>query len=99
MRENLTLDQLSNKACMSKAQFSRSFKKVLGTSPMEYILDQRLNLAANYLKQGNSQVQEVCFMPGFNNVTYLIRAFKSRFGKTPKAFQKKLAFTPQFTCL
>ncbi|WP_154857223.1 AraC family transcriptional regulator [Cyclobacterium xiamenense] len=87
IREEISVDQLSEKACMSKAHFSRSFKKELGISPSEYILDQRLTLAANYLKQGVSQVQEVCFMSGFNNVTYFIRAFKNRFGKTPKAFQ------------
>ncbi|WP_162415345.1 AraC family transcriptional regulator [Cyclobacterium roseum] len=90
IRENLSLDQLSDKACMSKAHFSRSFKKELGISPMEYILDQRLSLAATYLKQGLTQVQEVCFMAGFNNVTYFIRAFKNRFGKTPKAYQNTL---------
>jgi len=75
---------------MSKAHFSRSFKKELGISHMEYILDQRLSLAATYLKQGLAQVQEVCFMAGFNNVTHFIRAFKNRFGKTPKAYQNTM---------
>lgn len=88
IREELSLDKLSEKACMSKPHFSRTFKKELGISPMEYILDQRLTLAANYLKQGISQVQEVCYLAGFNNVTYFIRAFKNRFGKTPKIFQR-----------
>lgn len=90
IRENLTLDQLSSKACMSKAHFSRSFKIELGLSPMEFVLKERLNLAKNYLRMANYQIQEVCFMSGFNNITYFIRAFKGEFGMTPKVFQNSL---------
>jgi AraC-like DNA-binding protein len=87
IRENLTLETLSSKACMSKAHFSRSFKNELGISPMEFILKERLNLARNYLRVANYQIQEVCYMSGFSNVTYFIRAFKSEFGATPKVYQ------------
>lgn len=90
IRENFTLDQLSEKACMSKAHFSRTFKSELGLSPMEFILKERLKLARQYLKIGSYQIQEVCFMAGFNNITYFIRAFKSEFGMTPKVFQGSL---------
>jgi AraC-like DNA-binding protein len=87
LRENLNLDLLSEKACMSKAHFSRCFKQELGLSPMEYILKERLNLAKQCLNSGDFQIQEVCFMSGFNNTTYFIRAFKNEFGMTPKVFQ------------
>ncbi|WP_291785557.1 AraC family transcriptional regulator [Cecembia sp.] len=87
IRENFNLEQLSGKACMSKAHFSRTFKAELGLSPMEYILKERLKLARQYLQMGDYQVQEVCFMSGFNNITYFIRAFKNEFGVTPKVFQ------------
>lgn len=87
LRENLNLDILSEKACMSKAHFSRCFKQELGLSPMEYVLKERLNLAKQCLNSGNIQIQEVCFMSGFNNTTYFIRAFKNEFGMTPKVFQ------------
>lgn len=89
IRENLTLEALSNKACMSKAHFSRTFKNELGLSPMEYILKERLKLAKNFLKLGSNQIQEVCYMSGFNNPTYFIRAFKNEFGMTPKVYQNQ----------
>lgn len=88
IRENLTLENLSAQACMSKAHFSRSFKNELGLSPMEFILKERLSLARNFLRSANYQIQEVCYMSGFNNVTYFIRAFKAEFGATPKVFQQ-----------
>lgn len=87
IRENLNLDMLCKKACMSKAHFSRCFKQELGLSPMEFILKERLNLAKQCLNSGGFQIQEVCFMSGFNNTTYFIRAFKNEFGVTPKVFQ------------
>ncbi len=90
IREELNLDILSAKACMSKPHFSRSFKQELGISPMEFILKERLNLAKNYLRMANYQIQEVCFMAGFNNITYFIRAFKAEFGVTPKVYQANI---------
>jgi AraC family transcriptional regulator len=90
IREELNLDVLSQKACMSKPHFSRSFKQELGLSPMEFVLKERLSLAKNYLRMANYQIQEVCFMAGFNNITYFIRAFKSEFGMTPKVYQANL---------
>ncbi|MDO9553421.1 AraC family transcriptional regulator [Rhodonellum sp.] len=87
IRENINLDQLSEKACMSKAHFSRIFKIELGMTPMEYVLKERLKMAKQYLKIGAFQIQEVCFMAGFNNITYFIRAFKNEFGLTPKVYQ------------
>jgi AraC-like DNA-binding protein len=87
IREDITLETLSAEACMSKTHFSRTFKNDLGLSPMDFILKERLNLAKNYLRMANYQIQEVCYMSGFNNITYFIRAFKAEFGVTPKVFQ------------
>lgn len=90
IREDITLDRLAEKACMSKAHFLRSFKNDLGMTPMEYVLKERLKLARKYLRIGGFQIQEVSAMAGFNNITYFIRAFKSEFGTTPNAFKKEI---------
>ena len=87
IRENINLEDLSAKACMSRPHFSRTFKLELGLSPIDYVLKERLKLAKQYLQLANYKIQEVCFMSGFNNITYFIRAFKSEFGVTPKVFQ------------
>jgi AraC-like DNA-binding protein len=89
VREIISLDKLANEACMSKAHFLRTFKQDLGLTPMEYVLHERLKLAKQYLLSGQFQVQEVCYLSGFRNITYFIRAFKQAFGLTPKVFQTR----------
>lgn len=88
IRENLQLEELASQACMSKAHFLRTFKNELGLTPMEYVVKERLKLAKYYLVMGGFQIQEVCLMSGFNNLTNFIRAFKKEFQHTPKAFQR-----------
>ena len=88
IRENLQLEELASQACMSKAHFLRTFKNELGLTPMEYVVKERLKLAKYYLVMGGFQIQEVCLMSGFNNLTNFIRAFKKEFHHTPKVFQK-----------
>ena len=88
IRENLQLEELASQACMSKAHFLRTFKNELGLTPMEYVVKERLKLAKYYLVRGGFQIQEVCLMSGFNNLTNFIRAFKKEFHHTPKVFQR-----------
>lgn len=87
IREKIDLDKLSEKACMSRANFFRKFKEEFGYAPGDYILKERLRLAKEYLKNHRYQVTEVCFMAGFQNLNYFIRAFKKETGLTPKAYQ------------
>jgi AraC family transcriptional regulator len=88
IRENLLLEELASQACMSKAHFLRIFKNELGLTPMDYVVKERLKLAKYYLLTGDFQIQEVCLMSGFNDLTNFIRAFKREFQVTPKVFQK-----------
>lgn len=87
IREIISLDELAGEACMSKAHFLRTFKQDIGLTPMEFVLHERLKLAKKYLQLGKYQIQEVCYMSGFRNITYFIRAFKQEFGLTPKVYQ------------
>jgi AraC family transcriptional regulator len=91
IKENLTgkidMDVLSEKACMSRANFFRKFKENFGHTPAEYVLQQRIKMARELLKSPKYQVTQVCFSVGFNNLNHFIRCFKNYEGITPKQYQ------------
>lgn len=87
IREKIDMDILSEKACMSRANFFRKFKEEIGVTPGDYVLGERIRLAKEYLKNPNYQITEICFMSGFQNLNNFIRVFKRETGLTPKAYQ------------
>ncbi|WP_409416672.1 AraC family transcriptional regulator N-terminal domain-containing protein [Flavobacterium sp. PS2] len=87
LKENMNLKSLSDKACMSTASFYRFFKRELGMSPIEYILNEKIKCAKNLLKNPSIQINEVCYLSGFGDANYFIRLFKKYEGITPKQYQ------------
>ncbi|MFD2244848.1 AraC family transcriptional regulator [Pontibacter ruber] len=90
IREKIDVEKLSDKACMSRANFFRKFKEEFGYTPADYILKERIRLAKQYLQNPLNSVTQACYMAGFQNLNYFIRAFKKEVGTTPKAFQLAL---------
>ena len=84
---SITLKELSDKACMSTTSFYRYFKRELGMSPIEFILNEKIKQAKKLLKNPSMQVNEVCFLSGFDDCNYFIRIFKKHEGITPKQYQ------------
>lgn len=84
--ENLSVEQLSKQAYMSKPSFFRAFKNELGISPMEYVIRERIGHAKRLLA-GKTTIKEACFASGFNNLNYFTRIFKKHEGITPGAYQ------------
>lgn len=87
LKENINLKSLSEKACMSTTSFYRFFKRELGMSPIEYILNEKIKCAKNLLRNPTLQINEVCYLAGFEDANYFIRLFKKYEGITPKQYQ------------
>ncbi|KGO93570.1 AraC family transcriptional regulator [Flavobacterium subsaxonicum WB 4.1-42 = DSM 21790] len=83
----INLKALSDKASMSTSSFYRYFKRELGVSPIEFILNEKIKHAKQLLKNPGIQINEVCFMSGFEDCNYFIRLFKKHEGITPKQYQ------------
>lgn len=89
LTEQLTVDKLSALACMSKATFFRVFKRELGLTPVEYIIQERLTEAKRLLRNPLVSVADVCFRSGFNNTAYFQKLFKQYEGVTPGLYKKQ----------
>ena len=70
--------------------FRRIFKKVTNKTPVEYLTEYRLKQAKKLLSSRLYTVQEVCYMVGYENVSYFSKLFKQKEGASPSAYIKGL---------
>ena len=87
LKEDINLKHLSDKACMSTTSFYRFFKRELGMSPIEFVLSEKIKHAKKLLRNPSIQINEVCYLSGFEDANYFIRLFKKHEGVTPKQYQ------------
>ncbi len=83
--EPISINLLAYNLNMSEANFSNSFKKIMGMTPKEYITNLKLTKAKEMLK--NQNVTEVSYDLGYDNISHFIALFKNRYGITPKQFK------------
>ncbi|BBB31108.1 AraC family transcriptional regulator [Neptunomonas japonica] len=84
--ENLTLDEFSEQAGMSRFHLIRSFKQVHGQAPHAFQLDTRIKKAKLLLQEGHSLV-EISGVLGFADQSHFQRHFKQRMAITPRQYQ------------
>ena len=87
LREDISLKNLSEKACMSTTSFYRFFKRELGMSPIEFVISEKLRCAKLLLRNPKIQINEFCYLSGFEDSNYFSRLFKKHEGITPKQYQ------------
>jgi AraC-like DNA-binding protein len=90
LTENFTVQQLASLACMSKPHFFRSFKRELGLSPLDFILQERIQLAKRLLSDPNTSVSEAGYQSGFNNLTHFALQFKKTEGVPPSQYKREV---------
>lgn len=78
---------LSHQLNISTTQLYRRLKQLTGYTPVEFIRLMRLQKAHGLLISGKNTVKEVCYLTGFNNLSYFIKCFKEQFGVTPASFR------------
>jgi AraC-like DNA-binding protein len=85
--EPLGVDDLAGAAGLSRAHFSREFRRAFGESPHAYLLTRRLERAAALLRTTDNSVAEICFSVGLQSVGSFTTSFSRTFGKSPTAYR------------
>lgn len=80
--EPLSLSQLAREAGMSVYHFARVFSELQGQSPHQFLVEVRLNAAAERLRAGAS-VTQTCYAVGFGSLSHFVTSFRRRFGVRP----------------
>lgn len=85
--EPLTVAQLARQANMSPRRFASVFREICGMPPKEYVLQIRLERAAELLREGSLTVSEIAAQTGFASVHYFSRLFRQRRGLAPTTYR------------
>lgn len=86
---DISLDELSHIFSISKFHMSREFKRYIGKSPNDYLIDTRLNKSKELLVDSKRTIAEIGNLVGITNTNHFLYLFKSREGVTPSAFRKR----------
>lgn len=88
--QTISVEELAKICCFSEYHFMRFFKKHMNMTCVEYVNNVRLEKAVELFEQGNTSILEVSLSVGFHNLSYFHRAFKNKYGMTPRSFIKEL---------
>ncbi|MDH4159195.1 MAG: helix-turn-helix domain-containing protein [Actinomycetota bacterium] len=92
MREHLgqtvSVDDLARRAHLSPRTFARRFRAETGTTPHQWLTQQRLHYAEQLLEQTHEPVERVATMAGFGSATVLRHHFVRRRGTSPQSYRR-----------
>ena len=86
--EDLGLNQIADEMNLSPSHFAHEFRRSTGSTPYQYLLQQRLERAKTLLKTTRLPIQNVGALTGFNYPANFVRTFRQRVGQPPDAWRK-----------
>jgi AraC-like DNA-binding protein len=87
--DGLDLDTLARVAIMSKYHFLRTFRHVVGLTPYQFLLSERMRRTAVRLAISTAPVSAVAFEAGFGDLSTFNARFRQTFGMSPMAFRRR----------
>ena len=86
---DLTVEQIAASASISPSECLRCFHDMIGTTPNQYLRDQRAQRAAELLCGTGLRVTEIAMQCGFQDASYFARAFRQVYGCGPTEYRRK----------
>jgi AraC-like DNA-binding protein len=83
-----TLEELARVAGTSRSVLAERFQHMVGTSPMQYLTQWRMVLAANLLARSNAPLARIAEDVGYQTDTAFSRAFRREYGEPPAAWRR-----------
>ena len=86
---SICLQQIADSAFISKRECLRSFRRLTGVSPIQYVIDLRIRKAKQLLLESDLPVVEICSRCGFQNQSYFTKIFREKTGLSPAKYRKR----------
>ena len=81
--EPVKLDDIAKAADISRSEAGRCFHAYMGCSPVDALIQYRLQMAHRLLSERSQTLQQISYACGFNSANYFSRQFKKRYGYAP----------------
>lgn len=88
--EPISLQDVSEIACMTTNSFCRFFKKKMNKPYTQFLNEVRIRNASRLLMQQDLPVMEICYKVGYSSITNFNKKFKEIMGCTPKKYRQSL---------
>ena len=85
----LTSEQIARSAGIGETECLRCFRSVIGTTPIQYLRQFRVERAADLLRATNLRISEIATQCGFQEMSYFSKTFRALKGVSPGAFRKR----------
>ncbi len=89
-----SLEELAREACTSRTVLAERFQLLVGSSPMQYLTQWRMMLAANLLCRSKAPLAQIAHDVGYQTDTAFIRAFRREYGVPPATWRRHRHATP-----
>ena len=86
-KQGLSLNEIASHIGVSKSTALHLFQRFLHTTPVNYLIEYRLQAASRLLKNTNKKVKTIAYESGFHNVDYFCRVFKNHYHVTPSEYR------------
>ncbi len=87
--EALDVNDLARAAAVSRAHFSREFRRAFGESPHTYLLTRRLERAAALLRNTDRSVADICLSVGLQSIGSFTTSFTRMYEASPTAYRAR----------
>jgi AraC family transcriptional regulator len=84
------LSDVAHECRLSVSHFSRAFRHTVGAAPHEWLLNQRIAVAKEKLRNGQLPLVEVASLCGFADQSHFTRVFTHKVGISPGAWRRML---------
>ncbi|MCC9293426.1 AraC family transcriptional regulator [Clostridium sp. WLY-B-L2] len=94
-REKITLKMVASRVFLSPKYFSRVFKKEMGVSFSNYIINLKIQHACRLLETTNYPAYRISIECGFSDPSYFNRVFCTQMNMTPQSYRKYTRMSAQ----
>ena len=87
LNQIISIDELAERACMSRRSFDRHFRSSYGCSAKQWLINQRINLSKIELEKSAASIERIAQASGFESASALRHHFRKSLGVSPRQYR------------